>query len=163
VWYAGERVTRVAEHPVLGRCVANRAREMALYQSPAYRDLLCVAGDQSGHSVVHHPPQSSEDLVRYRKALELALDETGGGVADRFHYSWGAGLGLFFHTLALAEGALAGRTDSRFHGNLRGYLKDCQERCITMTTAFSEAKGDRRKPPWEQEQYLQVVAERDDG
>ena len=164
VWYSGQRVTSLADHPVLRRCIENRALEMALHDDPVYRDLFWT-GSENGvpRCVVLSPPKSSDDLIRYRKALEVALDQVGGGVSDRFHFSWGNGLGLLFHTVGLVQGSMAGHVDPAYAANLTQYLRFCQDHHVSMTTAFSEARGDRRKPPWEQEQYLQVVKERDDG
>src|SRR5262249_55591879 len=83
VWYAGQRVATLAEPPVLGRCMANRAGELALHDDPASRPLFWVETEAAEHlCVVPPPPQSSAELVRYRQALEVALDRVGGGVAD---------------------------------------------------------------------------------
>ncbi len=74
VWYDGERVPSVPDHPVLKRCVENRAREYDLHTDPKCRELLGFA-DDGGESrcIMYRIPRSREDLIAYRRALETAL------------------------------------------------------------------------------------------
>jgi aromatic ring hydroxylase len=74
VWYDGERVPSVPDHPVLRRCVENRAREYDLHSDPKWREVLSFV-DDGGDSrcIMYRIPQIREDLLAYRRALETAL------------------------------------------------------------------------------------------
>jgi aromatic ring hydroxylase len=164
VWYDGERVPDVTTHPVISRCVENRAREYDLHHDPAYRDQLQVSPpDGAPYCIVYHNPQSAADLVRYRQALELVLREAGGGVADHLHFSTEGGPGVLIRTLGLATTTFREAVPAELRANLERFYTHCRQDDVTLTVANAEVKGDRRKMPWEQEKYLQVVDETDRG
>ena len=107
VWYDGERVASVVDHPVLGRCAQNRAREYDLHGDPEYHELF-TRTDESGrsHCVMYHIPTGSEDLVRYRRAMEIAVDRAGGGVSDHTHFSQEGATGSLLRLRSLLGGKL---------------------------------------------------------
>ena len=164
VWYEGERVASVPDHPVLRRCVENRAREYDLHDHPECRELLSFSDDDGERRcIMYRIPGSMEDLLQYRRALELALDRAGGGVSDHMHFSLEGGVGLLFRTLSLARGSFGSSMPAQFTRNLENYYKHMKRHHLTTTVAFSEVKGDQSKPPWEQPQYMRVVKETDAG
>ncbi len=75
VWYRGERVEDITTHPVLGRCVRNRAREYDLHHDPRFRDVLSFeppGGER--HCIRYRVARSSQDLVERRRAVETFLE-----------------------------------------------------------------------------------------
>lgn len=164
VWYDGERVPSVPDHPVLKRCVESRAREYDLHSDPKCRELLSFADDGGeSHCIMYRIPRSREDLLAYRRALETALIEAGGGVSDHMHFSLEGGVGLLFRTLSLARGSLASSIPPAYARNLENYYQHMKKNHLTTTVAFSEVKGDQSKPPWEQPQYMRVIEETHGG
>jgi len=164
VWYDGERVPSVPDHPVLKRCVENRAREYDLHSDPKCRELLNFADDGGERRcIMYRVPRSREDLIAYRRALETALIEAGGCVSDHMHFSLEGGIGLLFRTLSLARGSFASSMPKECIQRLESYYQHMKRNHLTTTVAFSEVKGDQSKPPWEQPQYMRVVKETDRG
>jgi len=164
VWYDGERVPHVAEHPVLGRCVENRAREYDLHSAPEHHDLLSSeteAGDPC--CIMYHIPTSSDDLVRYRSVLELAIGKSGSAVGDHSHFSQEGAMGSLLRLRSLLKGSLRAITPPQYAQNVEAYYQRCRAEDLTNTGAFSEVKEEPGVPTWKQPRYMRVVDETDRG
>lgn len=162
VWYGGERVASVVDHPVLGRCVANRAREYDLHEE--HRDLFASTDEDSNPCcVMYHVPTCSDDLVRYRHAMEVAIDRAGGGVVDHGHFSQEGAMGALLRLRSLLHGRLGSTVAPERIENVEAYYQKCKATDSTNTGAFSEVKEDVDLPPWEQPRFMRVVRETDRG
>ncbi|MCL5317936.1 MAG: hypothetical protein M1503_06725 [Thaumarchaeota archaeon] len=164
VWYSGKKVTDLVKHPVLGRCVKNKACEYDLHHDPDLKELF-TARDDDGRNicVAYKIPRTSDDLVRYRHALEIAIDKVGGGVSDRLHFGFELGSGLLIHTLSLVRGSFGSKVPKEYMRNLEGFYRHCSEQDLTLTTAFTELKGDQRIPPWNRPLYMRIIKETSKG
>jgi 4-hydroxybutyryl-CoA dehydratase/vinylacetyl-CoA-Delta-isomerase len=160
LYHQGERVKDVTTHPILRRIVGYGCMDYVLTNDPEYRKLF-VTQNEDGEDVhfLWTPSRTKEDLLRRR---EIYIEGVRMG-------------GISLHCMGVdglsASRVLAGRVDRELGTNyterVEAYRKYVQQTDIGITTAQTDAKGDRSLHPSKQVQhkdfYVRVVDRQKDG
>ena len=78
VYYKGEKMDNVVEHPDLGACARTMALDFEIAENPEYQELATVEDPELGERIsrYYYKPQNSDDLV---KAHDLIVTSTRSG------------------------------------------------------------------------------------
>jgi aromatic ring hydroxylase len=149
VWYRGERVDDVVDHPELGIVSRHAALDFAFAEERA--DIAAV----DGRSRYYHLPRDADDLRRrsalieaataFGKTLVLLVKEIGTDALFALH--------------RVAHG-------TPFEGNVGAFYEHCRTGDLALAVAQTDVKGDRAKGPSAQadpDLYVRVVERRPDG
>ncbi len=162
VYYRGERVRDVTEHPVTRRGIDHAAADFHIAEEPAHRDLMTYLDERGArHSRYFKVPRDAEDLLRRREMIE-ASTRAGHGVVLLIKE---IGTDFLFAMRAVAT-AMHARGKTEYLPRLERYHAQCQERDVAMAVAQTDVKGDRSLGPTEQahpDYYLRVVSRSGDG
>jgi 4-hydroxybutyryl-CoA dehydratase/vinylacetyl-CoA-Delta-isomerase len=162
VYYKGEKVENVAEHPALGACARTMALDFEIAEDPEYKELATVEDPELGQPIsrYYYKPQNADDLL---KAHDLIVTSTslGDGMIPFSHDIGADALNAYSITAALI-----GNQDyiDRVE-NYRTYLK---ENDLATCAAVTDVKGDRMLRPSHPDQvhpdyYVRVVEKNDQG
>jgi aromatic ring hydroxylase len=149
VYYRGERVGDVVEHPELGIVSRHAALD---YTFAEEHPELGVTG---GHSTYYHLPRNGDDLRRrsqlieeataFGRTLVLLIKEIGTDALFALH--------------RVAHG-------TEWQGNVDAFYRHCRDGDLALAVAQTDVKGDRSKGPAAQadpDLYVRVVERRPDG
>ncbi len=163
VYYMGERVADVVDHPVLGKFARGVAVDFRMAEDPHYSELALATDASTGlqHSRYFSVPRSAEDLVlRSRLIAESA----------RNYYTFPPLIKEIGTDCLFALSIVAGEVDAQrgtdYSSRVGQYLAYCRENDLAMAVAQTDVKGDRGKRPSEQadpDLYVRIVEERSDG
>jgi len=161
VFIAGKRVDNVVEHPNLRPIVATVAKTYELALDPRYEEITTATSHLTGKIISRwcHVPRSIEDLHKRRELNILMAHKIG-----TCHSRCGGNEGM--HIVAALTYSLDQKLGTEYHKRFNNFLRYIQENDLTCNTAQTDAKGDRIKRPWDQEEpdvYLHLVEKRDDG
>lgn len=162
VYYKGEKVENVAEHPALGACARTMAVDYEMAETEEYHDLATVEDAELGERIsrYYYKPQNAEDLL---KAHDLIVQATsiGDGIIPFSHDIGSDALNAFSITAQII-----GNQDyiDRVE-NYRTYLKKTD---LSTCAAVTDVKGDRMLRPSHPDQahpdyYVRVVDKNDEG
>ena len=152
VWYDGERVANVAEHPAF----RNAARSVAgLYDAlhhPDTRDQL-TGIDEFGHRTHHFfkPSRSVDELKASRDAIEIW---------QRMTYGW-MGRTPDYKAAFMAQLAAGHDFYGEFATNALAWYKTCASQCLYMNHVLVDPPVDRARPRHEVGDVY-VTVDRDD-
>jgi 4-hydroxybutyryl-CoA dehydratase / vinylacetyl-CoA-Delta-isomerase len=144
VFFEGERVKDLSDHPLLGQCVDRIAAD--------YDRLCAAAGGTDAPSPLTNIPRSADDLRR-----QIPILHESGMMAHLTFTS--------IMTLTTAAGQLAAvapETVERVHA----YVDEAQSSDIRIAQCITDAKGDRSRHPAGQDDpdaYTRVVDRSRDG
>ncbi len=158
VYYRGERVPVVTEHPELGVAARHAAIDFQLAEDAKARELAvhCEGGER--YSAYYKIPRDAKDLTARSKLIELGTSE-------------GATLVLLVKEIGtdalLALRRVLGRNkEAQGLARLEAFYQNCRKRDLALAVAQTDVKGDRSKRPSEQsdpDMYVRVVEKRADG
>ena len=162
IYKFGELIKDVTVHPATKRTVNGHAQIFDAAQKDVYKDILTTKSNLTGKQVVRYLSilSSAEDMINNVKMKRLMFNLTGtctGGRCAGFN----ALNAMWAATFDMDEDL---GTD--YHKRLKAWLKDAQERDITIAGALTDPKGDRSKSPSQQEDpdmNLHIVKEKEDG
>ncbi len=158
VYYRGERVADVVDHPELGVAARHAATDFALAHDPEHRDLAVREQDGESYSAYYETPRSAEDLARRSQLIELGTRH-------------GATLVLLIKEIG-TDALFALQRLLRQHEltdeltRVEAFHRHCRDADLALAVAQTDVKGDRGKSPGEQSDpdlNLRVVEERPDG
>jgi len=162
VYYLGEKVANVADHPQLGVCARTMALDFEIAETEEYQDLATVYDEELGERIsrYYHKPQNAEDLI---KAHDLIVTSTsmGDGIIPFSHDIGSDALNAYSITAqAIGNPDYLERVEE-----YRKYLKRTDK---ATCAAVTDVKGDRMLRPSHPDQvhpdsYLRVVEKNDDG
>jgi 4-hydroxybutyryl-CoA dehydratase/vinylacetyl-CoA-Delta-isomerase len=158
VFYRGEQVPDVTDHPDLGLGARHAAIDFILAEDPRYRDLAVTHEADDLYSSYYRVPRSSDDLLARSRLIEIGTTEGGTLVLLIKEIGTDA---LFALMRVLAR---AGDRDGE--ERVQAFYRRCREDDAALAVAQTDVKGDRSKHPSEQEDadlYLRVVDRSDDG
>ncbi len=160
VYINGESVDSVADEPLLAPGVNGIALTYELAQHPQHAKVMAVEEQANGLTVNRftHINRTSQDLLDKLEATRLACQYAG--CAQR--YLQQDALNAVFEATFRIE---ADGVDDR-HQRFLAYLKDVQEKDLTLGAAMTDTKGDRSKRPGEQtnkDMYVHIAERRADG
>jgi aromatic ring hydroxylase len=151
VYYRGERVHDVVEHPELGVAARHGALDFALADDPAQRELAITDGFSTFYSI----PRSAADLRR-RSSLIEASTRHGGTLVVLLKE---IGTDALFALHRVTQG-----TDS--YERVEAFYRHCRDNDLALSVAQTDVKGNRALGPSGQadpDLYVRIVDRRDDG
>jgi 4-hydroxyphenylacetate 3-monooxygenase len=159
VFVNGERVADVTRHPMFKPLVDIRARIYDMQHDPATRAVMTRERDGDLQAVGNMLPFSQEDWQAKRRATDAVLDDIGGVVTRVGDETVGEMWSLFDGQDVLNE------VDPQFSVNIRNHIDRVLRRDPFHVSANTDPKGDRSKPPQEQDpdMLLHVVKETSAG
>src|ERR1700744_2303457 len=161
VYINGERVTALAEHPMFKPLIDIRARIYDMQHESATREVLAYREDgrEEWNAIANKLPRTQEDWWAKRRATDTILETIGGGVTRVGDETVGEMWSLFDGQDVLNE------VDPQFSTNIPNQIHRGRPRHPSPVAANTDPKGDRSKPPQEQDpdMLLHVVRETDAG
>lgn len=160
VYYRGQRVPDVTEHPVIGLATRHAAIDYRMAEDPTYRDLAVV----NGLSRYYAPPQSADDLLARSRLIETAT-RLGGTLVVLIKE---IGTDALF-ALSIVAPEVDKRCGTAYAERVRAFHRHCAENDLALAVAQTDVKGDRSLGPAEQaakgapDAYLRIVERRPDG
>jgi aromatic ring hydroxylase len=158
VYYRGERVGVVSEHPELGVAARHAAIDFDLAENAKFRDLAVCRDGAEAYSAYYRIPQNPSDLLARMKLIEAGTTE-------------GATLVILIKeigtdALFALRRVLARHQETKSLDRLKAFHKHCQDGDLALAVAQTDVKGDRSKRPSEQSDpdlYVRIVEERTGG
>src|SRR5271168_811694 len=159
VYIDGERVKDVTRNPMLKPLIDIRARIYDMQHEAATRGLLSFQQDGEWHAVANKLPRTQQDWWDKRRATDAVLEAIGGVVTRVGDETVGEMWSLFDGQDVLNE------VDPQFSTNIRRHIDAVLRSDPFHVSANTDPKGDRSKPPQEQDpdMLLHVVRETDAG
>jgi len=141
VYYKGELVEDVTEHPATRGMVETQSELFDLQSNPEYEDLLTFESPSTGDpvSIFYKKPTSKADLEQRRKASKLWMDYTCGmsGRANDFLANGVTGMAIGRDLFADED------ADHDFAQNVEDYYEYCRENDVCLTHALIDPQIDR--------------------
>lgn len=158
VYYRGQRVHAVLDHPELGVAARHAAIDYQLAEDPESRDLATYREGTEIYSAYYRIPRDTNGLMARSKLIELGTVR-------------GATLVLLIKEIGtdalLALRRVLGRSQEAVgFERLETFHQKCRDRDLALAVAQTDVKGDRSKRPSEQadpDLYVRVVEKRGDG
>ena len=162
IYKFGKLIEDVTTDPATKRTVEGHAQIFEAALNPEYEQVLTATSGITGKKVVRYLSiiKNAEDMINNCKMKRLMFNLTGtctGGRCAGFN-----GINAMWSTTYDMDQELG----TNYHERLRSWLKDAQERDITLSGALTDPKGDRSKSPSMQddpELSLRIVEKREDG
>lgn len=152
----------VTTNPATKRTVEGHGWTFKAAYDDKLKDIVTTTSHLTGEpisrylSIIREPEDMYANSDMKRFMFHLTGTCTGGRCAG-----WAALNAMFVATWEMDK-----ENGTDYHQRLLTWLKDAQKRDITIAGALTDAKGDRTKPPSQQEDkdvFLHVKERRDDG
>ena len=152
VYYRGERVPNVVDHPELGVAARHAAIDFEMAENPKFRDLAVHREGTEEYSAYYRLPRDSQDLLSRSKLIEAGTAE-------------GATLVLLIKEIGtdalFALKRVLGRSgDAQGIQRVEAFYRHCRDKDLAMAVAQTDVKGDRSKRPSEQSDPGHVCSRR---
>ena len=162
IYKFGELIKDVTTHPATRRTVAGHAQIFDAAQKDEYKDIFTAKSSLTGKQVTRYLSilSSAEDMIANVRMKRLMFNLTGTCTGGRC-----AGFNAI-NAMWTATYDMDKDLGTEYHQRIKAWLKDAQERDITISGALTDPKGDRSKPPSQQkdpDMNLHVVEEKEDG
>jgi len=159
VFINGERVKDVTQNPMMKPLIDIRARIYDMQHEAATRSVLAYQHDGEWNAVANKLPRTQQDWWDKRLATDTILDTIGGVVTRVGDETVGEMWSLFDGQDVLNE------VDPQFSVNIRRHIDAVLHADPFHVSANTDPKGDRSKPPQEQDpdMLLHVVKDTDAG
>jgi 4-hydroxybutyryl-CoA dehydratase/vinylacetyl-CoA-Delta-isomerase len=158
VYFQGEPVTDVVDHPELGRAVRHAALDFSLAEDPGLSSLAIAGDDEGEYSAYFRVPRSGEDLLMRSRLIEAGTRLGGTLVLLVKEIGTDALFGL------MRVLARHGETESL--ARVHAFHREARDHDWALAVAQTDVKGDRSKRPSDQadpDLYLRVVKSNRDG
>ena len=139
IWLEGERVADVTTHPKLSRMARTLASVYDLQYDPKLQEQMVFESPTSGEPVAlsYMVPETQEDLLRRRRALEITAHASYGMLGRTPDY-------VNIQITAVRQMAhLYGQKDKRFTDNIIAYHEFIRENDLCLTHAFGHPQVNR--------------------
>jgi 4-hydroxyphenylacetate 3-monooxygenase len=159
VYINGERVRDVARHPMFQPLVDIRARIYDMAHDKATAAVLSYEAGGERHAIANKLPRSQQDWWEKRRATDTVLEAVGGIVTRVGDETVGEMWSLYDGRDVLNE------VDPQFARNIEAQIDRVLVGDPFHVSANTDPKGDRSKPPQEQDpdMLLHLVRETDAG
>jgi 4-hydroxyphenylacetate 3-monooxygenase len=161
VWIDGEKVTRVADHPMFRPIVGARARIFDLAHEPASQAVMSYSDEETAerNPVANRLPRTQQDWQDKRAAVDLVQRDARAVVTRVGDETVGEMWSLFDGQDVLNQ------VDPQFSANIKRHIERAVREDPFHVSANTDPKGDRSKPPQQQDpdMLLHVVKETDNG
>ncbi len=158
VYYRGQRVLAVPDHPELGVAARHAAIDFQLAEDPALRELAVYQDKNEIFSAYYRVPRNAKDLQIRSKLIEAGTAR--GGTLVLLIKEIGT------DALFALKRVLARHKEAEGLRRLDAFYNNCRERDLALAVAQTDVKGDRSKRPSEQadpDLYVRVVEKKPDG
>jgi 4-hydroxybutyryl-CoA dehydratase/vinylacetyl-CoA-Delta-isomerase len=162
VYYEGEKVPDVTEHPALKVCVETAAIDYDMAESKEYRDLAVVKDPVLGEDIsrYYYTPRNADDLLK-RHELMVTATRLGAGVIP-FSHDIGADA---MNAVNITANMMGNRA---YIERAEEYRRQLQKKDLSVACAMTDVKGDRTQRPSSPKQshpdyYVHVVDKSDKG
>jgi 4-hydroxybutyryl-CoA dehydratase/vinylacetyl-CoA-Delta-isomerase len=163
VYIHGERIEDITKHPVLRKAIDHGAIDYELDKRPELRDLLVTRSPKTGNEIRRYfeMPRTSDDLLMRQQLIETTTRADGSWVVFMKEIGTDAlnALNMICYDMDKKYG-----TD--YSARVANYWQYLEEKDLSMAGAVTDAKGDRRLKPSDQEMpyyYLKVKERMPDG
>lgn len=159
IWFAGERVTDVVSHPLLGRVALSIAELYDLQWQPQFQERLTFVLPESGERIglSYIEPTCRADLERRRLMIKTWMDWNGGMTGRSPDF-----MNVHMTAFASAHQYFA-RGGEQFGRNIRRYYEWLRSQDLCLTHTLVDPQNDRSRAGFEQETALRIVRETDSG
>ncbi|MFQ6060459.1 MAG: 4-hydroxyphenylacetate 3-hydroxylase N-terminal domain-containing protein, partial [Thermoplasmata archaeon] len=162
VYKFGELIEDVTTHPATRRTVNGHAQIYVLAHDPECRDIVTTDSILTGERVSRYLSiiRSPEDMIANCRMKRYMFNITGTCTGGRCG-GWNGINAMWATTFDMDR-----KKGTDYHERFKEWLKDSQERDVTISVALTDPKGDRTLPPSKQEDpdmNLRVIEEREDG
>jgi 4-hydroxyphenylacetate 3-monooxygenase len=159
IYIDGERVKDVTRHAAFKPLVEIRAHIYDMQHQQATREILTYENGGERHAVANKLPRAQSDWWDKRRATDTVLDDIGGVVTRVGDETVGEMWSLFDGQDVLNE------VNPTFSANIQAHVRRVLHADPFHVSANTDPKGDRSKPPQEQDpdMLLHVVRETDAG
>jgi aromatic ring hydroxylase len=154
VFYRGERVDDVTEHPVLRHAVNHASLDYRMAEDPVQRELAVTP---EGYSRYFAIPRTSDDLLA-RSALIEAATRAGKTLVVLIKE---IGSDALFSLIAMQE-----TLGEPYASRIQDFYEHCRDNDLAVCVAQTDVKGDRALSPAHQpnaDAYLRIVERRENG
>lgn len=161
VYFMGERLAGVVDHPAIRPHINAAAVTYDLATDPAHGDLARATSHLTGRPINRwtHVPRTQDDLVKKAKMMRVAGRITG----TCFQRCVGMDALITLHSVTHDIDQKHGTS---YHERFKKFLVETQDRDLMSDGAMTDPKGDRSKRPHEQHDpdlFVRVVERREDG
>lgn len=155
IWIDGEKVEDILNHPVFKPAIDVRARIYDMAHEDKTRSIMTYEADGETNSIAHKRPYSEQDWLDKRRAVEAVLDDVKGVVTRVGDATIGEMWSLYDGRDVLNE------VNPAYADNISRHLDDAVTADLFQVSANTDPKGDRSRPPHEQDpdMLLHAVAE----
>jgi len=162
IYFLGEKVESVVNHPILGVGVNMNAQSCDFACNPEFQELAVVKSPYANEEISRwiHIPENAEDALAILKMMR----ECGGFCGVSCVYREVTGQALLC-ALATAYD-IDKKHGTNYTGRVKDFIKYVHKNDIAIGGAVTDGKGDRQLRPIEQpdpDSFLRVVDRRKDG
>lgn len=146
VYYKGEKIENVAEHPDLGVCADLMAIDYQMAEDEKYRHLAVMQDPETGREIsrYYHKPQNADDLIKAHDLIVKAT-ELGDGYIPLAHDIGADALNAINITANMMG-------DKDYIERIDNYRKLLQEKDLAACAGVTDVKGNRMLRPSDPEQ-----------
>lgn len=158
VYYRGERVPCVPDHPELGVVARHCALDFEFAEDTANRPLAVHEDGGDQYSAYYRVPRTADDLTSRSRLIEAATAEA----ATLVTLVKEIGTDALFALMRV----LNRHSETEGLRRVGDFYLRCRSADLAIAVAQTDVKGDRRKPPSEQRDpdlFVRVAAKRSDG
>lgn len=157
-----ELIEDVTTHSATRYTVEGHSKSYRLYDDPQEKEILTTTSHITGQpisrylSVIRSPEEMYANSRMKRRMFQLTGTCTGGRCVG-----WTSLNAMFATTYQIDE-----KLGTDYHQRFLRWLRDAQDRDITIAGALTDPKGDRTKTPTMQDDpdlFLHIVEKHDDG
>lgn len=161
IYYMGEKIDSVVDHPMTKPHVNSAAMTYELAQDPLYQNLMTADSHLTGTKVNRftHVHQSKEDLVNKVKMMRMIAQKTG--TCFQRCVGLDAMNATFITTYNVDK-----KYGTEYHKKFTTWLKYVQENDLMIAGAMTDVKGNRNRKPSGQSDpdlFTHIVEKREDG
>lgn len=161
VYYQGQLIDDIVEHPVFRPHINAAAMCYQLAWEPEHEDIATAVSHLTGKKINRftHIHQNQQDLIKKIKLLRAVGQRTG--TCFQRSAGWDA-----LHTMYILTYEIDQKHSTNYHKRYIDFLKYVQEEDLMCAAGMTDPKGDRSLPPHKQtdpDLYLRVVEEKPDG
>ncbi|MFC1977250.1 4-hydroxyphenylacetate 3-hydroxylase family protein [Chloroflexota bacterium] len=161
VYYLGQQIEDVVDHPATAPHVNAAAKIYDMANDPVYEELCTATSHLTGQKINRftHIHQSTDDLISKVKMLRAIAQQTASCFQRCVGFDALNAVYQITYELDQAKG-------TRYHQCFLDYLKMVQEKDLMPSGSMTDPKGDRSLSPGEQadpDLYLHIVEKREDG
>ena len=161
IYYNGEKIDCVVDHPMIKPHVNSAAMTYELAFDPLYENLMTATSHLTGKKVNRftHVHQSKDDLVNKVKMMRMIAQKTGTC------YQRCVGLDAMNATFITTYNMDKAK-GTNYHQKFLKWLEYVQENDLMIAGAMTDVKGDRSLKPSKQadpDLFTHVVEKREDG